>query len=195
MNHQLSDRENIEIIPYQMVWNDQFLKAKSDLANALGDLYAQIEHIGSTAVEGLSSKNRIDIQIGVQEINEQTCLDINQRLSCLGLDNAFLSSDHLPPGENNKEEWEKIYLKGYSKEWDFQANIHIRKMGAKNFEYALLFRDFLRVNEEARLLYERFKKTLASYIDNDRDAYCDIKDPVCDLIMMQARVWKSLTQK
>ena len=41
-----------------MVWNDQFLKAKSDLANALGDLYAQIEHIGSTAVEGLSSKNR-----------------------------------------------------------------------------------------------------------------------------------------
>jgi GrpB-like predicted nucleotidyltransferase (UPF0157 family) len=53
----------------------------------------------------------------------------------------------------------------------------------------------LRVNEEARLLYERFKKKLASYIDNDRDAYCDIKDPVCDLIMMQARVWKSLTQK
>jgi GrpB-like predicted nucleotidyltransferase (UPF0157 family) len=54
-------RDPIEIIPYNAVWQEQFLQAKKDISQALGDSCLTIEHIGSTAVSGLAAKDRIDI--------------------------------------------------------------------------------------------------------------------------------------
>lgn len=183
------NRDVIEIIPYQAIWKDQFNTAQQDLRKALGDIAVCIEHIGSTSVVNLASKDRIDIQIGVEEISQQTLDLINQKLTDLAFTDAYLSTDHLPPGESDPLEWQKIYLKGVSPRWDFKANIHIRKVGAKNYHYALLFRDYLRNHPESAVAYARLKKSLSKYTKFDRDAYCDIKDPVCDLIMINAKVW------
>ncbi len=181
--------EKIEIIAFNPEWRNQFEMAKELLVAKLDDVIQSIEHIGSTSIEGLGAKNRIDIQLGVIEISQEICDLINERLEGLGFHRAFLSKDHLPPGEFEAKGWEKIYLQGFTDLWPFRANIHIRKIKAKNYRYALLFRDYLRANKEAAMAYERVKKNLSKYLPNDREAYCEIKDPVCDLIMLNANKW------
>lgn len=184
-------RDAIDIIPYRKGWQEQFNSAKKVLEFALGETAACIEHIGSTSILNMPSKDRIDIQIGVNEISEECCKEINSKLVEFGFPTAYLSADHLPPNETDIQEWRKIYLQGRTDRWNFKANIHIRKVGAKNFKYALLFRDYLRNHNEAAIAYARLKQSLAKYTRNDRDAYCEVKDPVCDLIMINARNWQS----
>ena len=105
-------REPIEIIPYQQIWNEQFQTAKNDLQNCLNGVINDIEHIGSTSIDGMPSKNRIDIQIGITDISSDSCDVINERLKPYGFPKAYLSSDHLPPNESDERQWQKIYLKG-----------------------------------------------------------------------------------
>ncbi len=182
-------REKIEIVKYKTIWKSQFQLAMKSLTKHLGDLVIDIQHIGSTSIEGLAAKDRIDIQVSVKEINEDLCLEINKRLADFSFPEAFMSKDHLPPWDNNEDNWKKIYLQGVTSHWDFKCNIHIRKKGAANHDYALLFRDYLRNDEECRTAYKNFKETLAEHLPNDRDAYSDFKDPFCDMIMINARRW------
>ena len=188
-------RDPIDIISYQEIWLKQFEQAKKDLDSALGTLAVCIEHIGSTAIQNMPSKDRIDIQIGVKEVSDEVCEVINAALQDFGFSYAYLSKDHLPPNESDENEWKKIYLPGITHRWRFKANIHIRRVGAKNYKYALLFRDFLRNHPESATAYARLKQSLSKHTRFDRDAYCEIKDPVYDLIMINARIWeKSLSQ-
>lgn len=188
MKHQ--ERDKVEIVPYKKAWREQFQIAKCCLLSALGDICICIDHIGSTSIPNMPAKDRIDIQIGVSEISPAICDTINQRISKLNLPNAHMSQDHLPPNESCLADWRKIYLQGVTDQWAFKANIHIRKVGAKNFKYALLFRDYLRIDDDTAKSYAFFKQTLASQIPDDRDLYSQLKDPVCDLIMISARRWE-----
>lgn len=190
MDTNVPNQEKVEIVPYNAAWRTQFKRAENDLKQLLGCYAKDIQHIGSTSVNNLASKNRIDIQIGVTAITKSMLTNLNSRLVKFGFPPAFLSVDHLPPNENNKQEWEKIYLRGLSTKWDFRANIHFRKVGAKNYEYAILFRDYLRAHPEAATSYACVKERLSHYTKYDRQAYSDIKDPVCDLIMINARKWQ-----
>jgi dephospho-CoA kinase len=189
-NKELST-DAVDIVPYKPEWPTQFDKAKKDLIQLLGSDLIDVQHIGSTSVINLASKNRIDIQVGVAEISESFLTRLNSRLPKFGFPPAFLSQDHLPPNENNTEEWSKIYLRGCTKKWDFRANVHFRKMHAKNYKYAILFRDYLQMHPEAAMAYADLKKRLSMYTKYDRHAYAEVKDPVCDLIMINARNWEA----
>ena len=158
-----------------------------------GDICVCVDHIGSTSIPDMPAKDRIDIQIGVREISPAICNTINQRISKLNLPNAYMSQDHLPPNESCRADWRKIYLQGVTEQWSFKANIHIRKIDAKNFKYALLFRDYLSIDDDTAKAYTIFKQTLATQIPDDRDLYSQLKDPVCDLIMISARRWHDQT--
>lgn len=61
--------------------------------------------------------------------------------------------------------------------------------GRANQRYALLFRDFLRVDPASAQAYARVKLALVRYHPDDLEAYYDVKDPVCDLIMAGAELW------
>ena len=60
----------IEIVEYNPHWADQFLQLSKRLYQLLSFLDPIIEHIGSTSVVGLASKNVIDIAVGVKEYND-----------------------------------------------------------------------------------------------------------------------------
>ena len=59
----------IAIVPYRLVWRDEFEALGSLLRQTLGDLALRIDHIGSTSVPGLAAKDCIDIQIRLQTIS------------------------------------------------------------------------------------------------------------------------------
>lgn len=60
----------IRVILYQPRWASDFRGAAEQLRGTLGDLALRIDHIGSTAVPGLSAKPVIDIQVTVQTLDQ-----------------------------------------------------------------------------------------------------------------------------
>jgi GrpB-like predicted nucleotidyltransferase (UPF0157 family) len=179
----------IEIVPYQATWPAEFLAIGGVLRQALGDLALRIDHIGSTSVPGLAAKDRIDIQITVRELEPA----IEQLLNRTGYTRVeTITRDHLPPqGPDEPGEWRKWLFR--APEGQRPTNTHVRVAGLANQRYAILFRDYLRTHPGSAAAYAQVKMALARYHADDVDAYYDIKDPICDVIMDGAEAWAAAT--
>lgn len=53
----------VRVEPYDPKWVTEFLKIKDMIVNCVGDLIICVDHVGSTAIEGLASKPIIDIDV------------------------------------------------------------------------------------------------------------------------------------
>ena len=174
----------IEIAPYRPAWADEFARLTAGLRAALGPLALRIDHIGSTAVPGLPAKNIIDMQVTVARLEE-------------AVDRAVISAgyarreevglDHVPPGaSDDPEQWRKWFFREQAGR---RVNLHVRLAGRANQRYPLLFRDYLRRHPAAANAYAQVKLALARLHPDDIDAYYEVKDPVCDIIMAGAQAW------
>jgi GrpB-like predicted nucleotidyltransferase (UPF0157 family) len=68
-------------------------------------------------------------------------------------------------------------------------NVHVRIAGRANQRYPILFRDYLRSHPAVAEAYGQVKQALVAHKLDDLDAYYDIKDPVCDIIIGGAEEW------
>lgn len=175
----------IAIVPYRSDWQMEFSSLGGQLRTVLGDLALRIDHIGSTAVPGLAAKDIIDIQVTASAFDPS----IQHALERLGYRRlAHILRDHVPPGcAGPDEDWAKWFFKGASDQRP--ANLHVRIAGRPNQRYPLLFRDYLRTHDPVALAYSQIKTALARLRPTDIDAYYDVKDPVCDIILGGAEVW------
>lgn len=174
----------IAIMPYRSEWTAEFQHIGKLLRAELGDLALHIDHISSTSVPGLAAKDKIDIQVTVAALSPE----VEQALNRAGYVRVLeATSDHIPPGESDPQRWRKWYFKQC--EGMRQTHIHVRLAGLPNQRYPLLFRDYLRAHPHSAEAYARVKTQLAHYHADDIDAYCNIKDPVCDLILFAAEAW------
>lgn len=175
----------IGIVPYDPDWPASFCSLAQALRPAM-PVGAVLHHIGSTAVPGLPAKNIIDMQMTVASLAE---VDPVAMASAGFIERAFIS-DHPPPGM-------ALAQAGLAKRF-FQsqgrpANLHIRVAGRFNQRYALLFRDYLRTHPLATGAYASIKQRLVTWFSEDDDAYYEIKDPVCDIIIAAALDWATMT--
>ena len=177
------------IIPYRNKWVDEFNGIGKKIREQMGNLALRIDHIGSTSVPGLAAKDKIDIQVTVLELSEA----VAEALESTGFRrNVEVATDHLPPGsEMEPEKWVKWYFQ--EGEGMRPIHVHVRIAGYPNQRYPLLFRDYLRVHSAAVEAYARVKVQLSHYHAEEIEAYCDIKDPVCDLILQAAEAWAKET--
>src|SRR3989338_7529013 len=60
--------EPVKIVAYNPKWPLVYEREATTLKNALGRRIRGIEHVGSTAVPGLTAKPIVDILIGIQEL-------------------------------------------------------------------------------------------------------------------------------
>jgi GrpB-like predicted nucleotidyltransferase (UPF0157 family) len=180
----------IKIVPYDHRWPAEFHRIGLPLREAMGDLAIRIDHIGSTAVPGLAAKDVIDVQVTVAILDEEKVV---AALAPLGYTLwEGITGDHVPPGQADlPEQWSKLFFR--APEEQRRTNLHIRQEGRANQRYALLFRDYLRVDPQAAGAYSQVKEALARLHPEDLDAYYDIKDPVCDIIMGAAELWANAT--
>lgn len=141
-----------------------------------------IEHIGSTSVPELKSKDIVDVQLGVANMSNIGTL--KAILVSLGFEyiDSF-KQDHLPfrIPEVMVEGWEKRFFRGCFEGQNF--NLHVRVKGASNWQYAIDFRDYLIKQPQARIAYQQVKERLMK-AKVSREDYTSIKDPVCDLIYL-----------
>ena len=177
--------EMITIVPYQSTWQNEFLRLGGILRQTLGDLALRIDHIGSTSVPGLAAKDRIDIQVTVENLYPA----VEHALNRAGYTRIeHFTQDHLPTGiVGQPSDWIKWVFKPPAAQRP--TNLHVRLAGRANQRYALLFRDYLRAHPASAQAYAQVKNALAKYHMHDEDAYYDIKDPVCDLIIGGAELW------
>jgi GrpB-like predicted nucleotidyltransferase (UPF0157 family) len=172
----------IEIVPYQSRWPEEFRSIADKIEKAIGAQGITVHHIGSTSVPLLAAKDVIDLQITVDDL----VAPIQTPLMQIGFEPTDITTDHCPPGMTlPPAELEKRYYRFK----DRRAHLHVRKRGAFNQRYAILFRDYLRASPVARDAYGEVKKQLARHFPENVDAYYDVKDPVCDIVIAGAFAW------
>lgn len=175
----------IEIVDYNPAWPAEFEAIRAALVAALGPLALRVDHIGSTAVPGLSAKDVIDVQVTVAALSP----DVVERLRAAGFElREALRYDHVPPGAAETPALWAKYVFGQPP-GRRRANIHVRVAGNPNQRYPLLFRDYLRAHPNSAGAIDRVKRALAAHHADDVEAYYDIKDPVYDLIWDAAQEW------
>jgi GrpB-like predicted nucleotidyltransferase (UPF0157 family) len=183
----------IPVVPYQARWTEDFQAFARKLNPAFGREALRIDHIGSTAVEGLAAKSVIDIQVTVAS------LSVVSGLVTRIVDQGFVHEDAIdrdrpPPWEAERPvEWRKVYFRTVEGA-PTRAHVHVREQGRRNQRYALLFRDYLRANARARDAYGAFKVGLAQAVGylsepGGSGPYLDLKDPMLDLIADSAETW------
>ena len=178
----------ISLSPYQPTWRSDFRDFGTRLRQHLGSLALRIDHIGSTSVPGLAAKDIVDIQVTVEDLLPA----VEEAILAAGYARSRHLTDHVPPACNPEPaQWQKWMFKG---EGERPINLHVRIEGRANQRYALLFRDFLRANPLVSRAYGQVKASIIKYHpEDDMDAYYDIKDPVCDIIMGGAETWAAAT--
>lgn len=174
----------IAIVEYRPEWPDEFTTVARSIREALGELALRVDHIGSTAVPGLASKDIIDVQVTVRHFTP----DLQAAFERAGYTRLEYDQDHRPPTATGSDrDWEKQMYRPLP--GGRSINLHVRRAGSQNGRYALLFRDYLRAHPLAALAYGQAKLALAQHGPTDWDLYYDVKDPVCDIIMAGAEDW------
>ncbi len=177
----------VEIVEYEQSWPNAFRDEASRLRASLDDSASRIDHIGSTSVPGLASKDVIDIQVSVERDSD---LDgVAHELERAGwAPRPDINRDHEVPGspvdERARQKWFLQEHPGTQR-----VNIHVRVIGRANQRYPLLFRDYLRAHPHSAQAYATIKRDLALLLDDDPDRYPDVKDAACDLIYFAAEDW------
>lgn len=178
----------VEIVPYMASWPAEFKEIAQIVRQGLGDLAVRIDHIGSTSVPGLSSKDVIDIQITVAALDESVVAGM-RRIRYTRPEGVL--RDHVPPNFVEPEtEWEKLYFN--PPPGQRSTHTHVRVLGRANQRYALLFRDYLRGHPATAEAYAELKRRLADNLA-EPDTYPDVKDPAIDLIYFAAEDWANAT--
>ncbi len=150
------------IADYSTAWPDQFAGTAAELRAALGDLALRIDHIGSTAVPGLAAKPIIDLQVSVASLDPVDAY--RERIESCGF--AWRPDDP----ERTKRYFRELPPRP-------RTHLHVRRAGSFAEQFALLFRDYLRVHDHRAEAYARLKHHLAPLLITDRQAYVVAKEP------------------
>ena len=170
VNGNVEHNQTIQLNPYDEKWPALFEREKERILKILKDKALMIEHIGSTFVSGLMAKPIIDILLVVEDAGkEEDYMDDLCR-------HGYILRVMEPDFENHH------MFKGP----DTDIHLHVFSKGSKEIEKYLLFRNYLRLHDDARELYENTKKELAKktwkYVQN----YADAKSEVVQKILSDA---------
>jgi len=136
-----------------------------------GDLAIAIEHVGSTSIPGIKAKPIIDIDVVIQ--NYTVFPDVVERLARLGY--THNGDQGIPHREAFKRQDECTPRTTLPQEW-MHHHLYVCPASSEELRRHLAFRDYLRVNADARNAYERIKVAIAARSNGDRKVYAAIKE-------------------
>jgi GrpB-like predicted nucleotidyltransferase (UPF0157 family) len=171
----------VELTRWRPEWQAEFDALAHELHAALGHVAVAIDHVGSTAVPGMPAKDVIDAQVLVLDVDDIRIAD------------AFAGCEF----RRRPEPWNQVDVIGceefpkavYAPPRGARAvNVHVRAQDGESARYALLFRDFLRADADARDAWAALKSCIASHVD-DLAPYGQIKGAALPLLMRGAERW------
>lgn len=165
--------EPIFLVPYDPEWPRRFDEERRRLAEVLAPwLAGPIEHIGSTAVPGLTAKPVIDMMAAVVDLPSS----LEARTALEQLEYVYF------PYRPDVMHW-------FCKPSPARRTHHLHLIPAGSALWAdrLLFRDYLRATPRAADEYATLKIALATRHRTDREAYTDAKGSFVQAILDRAR--------
>ena len=152
------------VLPYDTAWKTAFEEIKKELEEAIGDLIIGIEHVGSTAVEGLSAKPCIDIDVIIRDYS------IFDAVVCKLKTIGYIHEGDL--GIKDREAF-----KYSNKPHLLNHHLYVCPQDSEELHRHIMFRDFLRSNPEAVKKYSLSKETAAQLFPDSIDQYIEYKSP------------------
>ena len=158
-------RDEVRLVDYTAEWNDEFIRVKSELMQNLNIEENRIEHIGSTAIKGMSAKPILDIIVGVDDIQNVEESIFN------GLKNVgFLRLRVERPKEI-------ILAKFTDKTYEEKTHyIHLVEFQKERWNNLIFFRDYLNSNVQARKKYLEIKLEYLKKSSIGINEYTDYKE-------------------
>ena len=154
-------RAPIVVADYSEDWPELFDQIARPVHEAVADLGAQVEHIGSTSVPGLAAKPVIDIDVAVPSANDvPTAIE---RLRSLG---------YVYQGDKGIRGREAFLWPPGAK----PHHLYVVVAGSRPHADHVRFRDYLREHPDVAQEYAELKKGLAERYGEDRLGYTDAKD-------------------
>lgn len=161
---------------YDESWPELAAKEMKAIRDALPEVNFAIEHIGSTAVPGLSAKPIVDLLVAVDLLS-----DANSFIEPL----VQLGYSHW---QDNPKKDHFFFVKGLPLNGGTGRthHIHIYQKNHCEIKRRLLFRDYLRAHPESLRTYADLKAALSLQFSNDREAYTGGKTEFVNSILKLA---------
>jgi GrpB-like predicted nucleotidyltransferase (UPF0157 family) len=156
-DHDLTD--SIELVSYRPAWPGQYRVEAEVLRTALQALAPRCEHIGSTAVAGMTAKPIVDILLGVRnpaDIDEHAA-----RLRNFG----YVLTPHAEYGIAGRRFLVRRVRGART------HHVHVVETFSDAWHRLLLFRDLLRIDPQLAVEYAQLKRALAARHPSDRFSY------------------------
>jgi len=163
-----------KLIKYTPVWRHRFQKERDILQELLGDDVLLIEHIGSTAIPGLSVRSVMDIAVGVD------CVEALQRAVPLLTEAGYDVLDRI-------EKYKMVLAKKMHHEYDAPTHyIHIEIVNGESWNNQIMFRDYLLSHPECVEEYDLLKQSLSDAFRKDHQKYTNAKNAFIERVLKTA---------
>ena len=161
----------IHLAEYDPAWPGLYEREAVRIRATLGDRVRLLEHVGSTSVPGLAAKPVIDIVLAVPDSADELAYVPDMEVA------GYVLRIREP-------DWfEHRLFKGP----DTNVNLHTFTEGCAEIDRMTGFRDWLRVHDDERELYERTKRGLAAREWRHVQHYADAKSKVVEGIVARSR--------
>ena len=167
--------KHVVVEPYCEKWAKSFISIRNEIGDALGDLALRIEHVGSTAVPGLSAKPIIDIDVVIPDYSVFD--EVVHRLGTIG----YHHEGNL--GIDGREAF-----KYDGKDHLQKHHLYVCTQESTELKRHVAFRDYLRSHPEAVQEYSRIKEAGAFLYPYDIEKYIEHKSPFIKKIYREIRI-------
>jgi GrpB-like predicted nucleotidyltransferase (UPF0157 family) len=155
--------EEVRPRPYDPSWPEKFLAEEKRLASLLPGVFAEIAHVGSTAIPGMPAKPVIDLLAGVASM--ALAKSLAARICAAGYGTSAEFNDSLAD-----RQWFMRWAQGHR-----THHLHVVVHEGAVWRDHLAFRDALRASSELATRYAELKSQLAANHIGDREAYTEAK--------------------
>ena len=165
------------VIPYNCDWNKQYEEIRLLLSRIFESIAVDIQHFGSTAVEGMYAKPIIDVMVIVKDI-----LRVDEYNA------KMIDAGYVPKGENGitgRRYFQKLACDGIN----HTEHIHCYERNNPHVIDELMFRDYLKVNREAFEKYKKIKIEASEKYKHSPVEYTEYKSQCVNEILRQARIY------
>jgi len=153
-------RGTVKLVPHDKKWHAAFEREKKALLKNIGDVAIDVQHVGSTAIKGISAKPIIDISVGVNKLSDAKKLI--KPLSQIGYRFYDTHRDRI------------FFAKGPERRRTH--HLHVMRYNSIKWKSDMLFRDYLSAHPPCAKAYANLKTKLAKRYSEDREKYTVGKD-------------------